>query len=164
MAQFHLEMKVNGKAIALDIDPGLRLLDVLRDILNLTGTKEGCGEGECGACSVILDEELVDSCLILAPQANGREVITIEGLALNGELDPYQQAFLEVGAVQCGYCTPGMILAARVLLNHNPKPSELDIARAISGNLCRCTGYAKIVQGVEIAASIMETKEGVSHT
>ncbi|MCO1602365.1 (2Fe-2S)-binding protein [Desulfosporosinus nitroreducens] len=162
MAQFHLEMKVNGKAIALDIDPGLRLLDVLRDILHLTGTKEGCGEGECGACSVILDDELVDSCLILAPQAYGREVITIEGLALNGELDPYQQAFLEVGAVQCGYCTPGMILAARVLLNHKPKPSQQEIARAISGNLCRCTGYAKIVQGVEIAASIKETKEGVS--
>lgn len=162
MAQFHLEMKVNGEAVALDIDPGLRLLDVLRDILHLTGTKEGCGEGECGACSVILDDELVDSCLILAPQAYGREVITIEGLALNGELDPYQEAFLEVGAVQCGYCTPGMILAARVLLNHNPKPSKQDIARAISGNLCRCTGYSKIVQGVEIAASIKETKEGVS--
>ncbi|EGW41012.1 (2Fe-2S)-binding protein [Desulfosporosinus sp. OT] len=162
MAQFHLEMKVNGKPIALDIDPGLRLLDVLRDILHLTGTKEGCGEGECGACSVILDDELVDSCLILAPQAHGRGVITIEGLALNGELDPYQQAFLEVGAVQCGYCTPGMILAARVLLNHNPKPSKQDIAKAISGNLCRCTGYAKIVQGIEIAASLKETKAGVS--
>ena len=162
MAQFHLEMKVNGESIALDIDPGLRLLDVLRDILHLTGTKEGCGEGECGACSVILDNELVDSCLILAPQAYGKEVITIEGLALNGEIGPYQQAFLEVGAVQCGYCTPGMILAARVLLNHNPKPSKQDISKAISGNLCRCTGYKKIVQGVEIAASIKERKEGVS--
>ena len=161
MAQFHLEMKVNGKLIALDIDPGLRLLDVLRDTLHLTGTKEGCGEGECGACSVILDEELVDSCLILAPQANGKEVITIEGLALNGELDCYQQAFLEVGAVQCGYCTPGMILATRVLLNHNPNPSKQQIGKAISGNLCRCTGYTKIVRAVEIAASIKGTKEGV---
>lgn len=162
MAQFHLEMTVNGDFTVLDIDPGLRLLDVLRDVLHLTGTKEGCGEGECGACSVILDGELVDACLVLAPQANGREVITIEGLAQNGELDSYQQAFLEVGAVQCGYCTPGMILAARVLLNHNPMPSKQEISRAISGNLCRCTGYTKIVQGVEIAASLKQAKEGVS--
>jgi len=162
MAQFHLEMTVNSKFVVLDIDPGLRLVDVLRDVLHLTGTKEGCGEGECGACSVILDDELVDACLVLAPQANGREVITIEGLALNGEIDSYQQAFLEVGAVQCGYCTPGMILAARVLLNHNPKPTKPEISRAISGNMCRCTGYTKIVQGVEIAASLKEAKEGVS--
>lgn len=162
MAQFHLEMTINGSFTVLDIDPGLRLLDVLRDVLHLTGTKEGCGEGECGACSVILDGELVDACLVLAPQANGREVITIEGLALNGEIEPYQQAFLEVGAVQCGFCTPGMILAARVLLDHNPKPSKQEISRAISGNMCRCTGYAKIVQGVEVAASLKEAKEGVS--
>lgn len=162
MAQFHLEMTVNGSFTVLDIDPGLRLLDVLRDVLHLTGTKEGCGEGECGVCTVILDGELVDACLVLAPQANGREVITIEGLALNGEIEPYQQAFLEVGAVQCGFCTPGMILAARVLLDHNPKPSKQEISRAISGNMCRCTGYAKIVQGVEVAASLKEAKEGVS--
>lgn len=163
MAVFHLEMKVNGQAVALDINPGLRLLDVLRDHLHLTGTKEGCGEGECGACSVILDDELVDSCLVLAPQAQGREVITIEGLAQTGEIEPYQQAFLEVGAVQCGYCTPGMILAARVLLKGNPNPGKEDIARAISGNLCRCTGYTKIIQGVGIAASIKARKDGVSH-
>lgn len=162
MAQFYLEMKVNGKAVALEVDPGLRLLDVLRDNLHLTGAKEGCGEGECGACSVILDGELVDSCLVLAPQAHGREVVTIEGVAQNGELDVLQQAFLEAGAVQCGYCTPGMILAAKVLLSHNPKPSRTDIGRAISGNLCRCTGYAKIVQAVEIAALSQETKEGAA--
>lgn len=160
MTRFHLEMKVNGKSVALDIDPGLRLLDVLRDILHLTGTKEGCGEGECGACSVILDDELVDSCLVLAPQAQGREVITIEGIAENGEIDALQQAFIEAGAVQCGYCTPGMILAARVLLKRNPKPSRQDIARAISGNLCRCTGYAKIIQAVETAALRKDAKEG----
>lgn len=159
MSQFHLKTKVNGKQIAVDIDPSLRLLDFLRNMMHLTGTKEGCGEGECGACSVILDGELVDSCLVMAPQAYGKEVITIEGLAESGELDPYQKAFLEAGAVQCGYCTPGMILAARVLLKDNPKPSKQEIARAISGNICRCTGYTKIIQGVEMAASIKEAKE-----
>ncbi|TGE38053.1 (2Fe-2S)-binding protein [Desulfosporosinus fructosivorans] len=162
MAQFHLEMKVNGKLVVLDIDPMLRLLDILRDCLHLTGTKEGCSEGECGACSVIVDGEVVDSCLVLAPQAHGKEVITIEGLAQSGEIEPYQQAFLEVGAVQCGFCTPAMILTTRVLLNNNPKPSKSEISRAISGNICRCTGYTKIVQAVELAASLKEKKEGVS--
>ncbi|MHB8074283.1 (2Fe-2S)-binding protein [Desulfosporosinus fructosivorans] len=163
MAEFHLEMKVNGKPIALEVDPGLRLLDVLRDILHLTGTKEGCGEGECGACSVILNGKLVDSCLVLAPQANGQEVITIEGIAQNGEPDSLQKAFLEAGAVQCGYCTPGMILAAKVLLDHNSNPSRLEISKSISGNICRCTGYTKIIQAVEIAASRIATKEGAGH-
>lgn len=163
MAEFHLEMKVNGKPIVLDVDPGLRLLDVLRDILHLTGTKEGCGEGECGACSVILNGKLVDSCLVLAPQANGQEVITIEGIAQNGELDSLQKAFLEAGAVQCGYCTPGMILATKVLLDHNSTPSRPEISKSISGNICRCTGYTKIIQAVEIAASRIATKEGADH-
>lgn len=162
MAQYHLEMKVNGKPVVLDIDPGLRLLDVLRDCLGLTGAKEGCGEGECGACSVILDGELVDSCLVFAPQAFGREVLTIEGIAQDGELDYLQQAFLDAGAVQCGYCTPGMILAAKALLDRNPHPTRQEISKAISGNICRCTGYAKIVKGVENAAASRDTKEGVS--
>ncbi|WP_337986715.1 (2Fe-2S)-binding protein [Dehalobacter sp. DCM] len=159
MAEFHLETTVNGKSIVKNIDPSMRLLDFLRNVLHLTGTKEGCGEGECGACSVILDGELVDSCLVMAPQAHGKEVITIEGLAESGEIAPYQQAFMEVGAVQCGYCTPGMILAARVLLNNNPKPSKKEITRAISGNMCRCTGYTKIIQGVQTAASLKEAKD-----
>lgn len=161
MAKFHLEMKVNGKPVALDIDPGLRLLDVLRDCLHLTGTKEGCSEGECGACSVILDGELVDSCLVFAPQAHRRDVLTIEGVAEDGELNYLQQAFLDVGAVQCGYCTPGMILAAKALLDRNPHPTRQEISKAISGNICRCTGYTKIVQGVEIAAVSKAAKEGV---
>lgn len=162
MAVFHLEMKVNGEKVAVDIDPGLRLLDVLRDVLHLTGTKEGCGEGECGACSVILDGELVDSCLVLAPQAQGKEVVTIEGIAAEGKLHPLQEAFIEAGAVQCGFCTPGMILAAKVLLDHNPNPDRQEIARAISGNLCRCTGYAKIIKAVEIAASKLKMEAGAA--
>lgn len=162
MAAFHLEMTVNGEVVAVDIDPGLRLLDVLRDVLHLTGTKEGCGEGECGACSVILDGELVDSCLVLAPQAQGKEVVTIEGVAAEGKLHPLQEAFIEAGAVQCGFCTPGMILAAKALLDRNPSPGRQEIARAISGNLCRCTGYAKIIKAVEIAASKLKTEAGAA--
>ncbi|MBE3572776.1 MAG: (2Fe-2S)-binding protein [Moorella humiferrea] len=162
MAVFHLEMKVNGEQVAVDIDPGMRLLDVLRDVLHLTGTKEGCGEGECGACSVILDGELVDSCLVLAPQAQGKEVVTIEGIAAEGKLHPLQEAFIEAGAVQCGFCTPGMILAAKVLLDRNPSPDRQEIARAISGNLCRCTGYAKIIKAVEIAASKLKSEVGAA--
>lgn len=160
MTLFHLEMLVNDKKVIVDIDPNLRLLDVLRDVLHLTGTKEGCGEGECGACSVILDGKLVDSCLIFAPQAHGTQVVTIEGVAQNGELDYLQKAFLEVGAVQCGFCTPGMILAAKALLDRQPKPSIGEIRRAISGNICRCTGYTKIVRAVEIAAVAGSGKEG----
>ncbi len=160
MDLFQLEMKVNGEAVSVPVNPGLRLLDVLRDVLHLSGTKEGCGEGECGACSVIIDGELVDSCLVLAPQAHNREIITIEGISADGELDTLQSAFLEAGAVQCGYCTPGMILAAKVLLSKNPKPGRQDIARGIAGNLCRCTGYAKIIKAVELAAAGLQQKEG----
>ena len=162
MVLFHLEMLVNDKKVIVDVDPSLRLLDVLRDVLHLTGTKEGCGEGECGACSVIVDGELVDSCLVFAPQAHGRQVVTIEGVAQNGELDYLQKAFIKAGAVQCGFCTPGMILAAKALLDRQPNPSRGEIARAISGNLCRCTGYAKIVKAVEIAAIAGSGKEGAN--
>ncbi|SMB93348.1 purine hydroxylase delta subunit apoprotein [Thermanaeromonas toyohensis ToBE] len=149
---FRLEMKVNGQLVSLDIPPTLRLIDVLRDELRLTGTKEGCGEGECGACSVLLDGKLVNSCLILAPQAHGKEVITIEGLAAQGELHILQKSFAEAGAIQCGFCTPGMILAAKALLDSNPCPTREEIALAISGNLCRCTGYVKIIEAIELAA------------
>ncbi|MGB9660510.1 MAG: (2Fe-2S)-binding protein [Moorellaceae bacterium] len=152
MNTFLLQMRVNGRPISVSISPTLRLLDVLRDVLRLTGTKEGCGEGECGACSVIMDGELVNSCLVMAPQAQGKEIITIEGLAENGELHPLQEAFLAAGAVQCGFCTPGMILAAKALLDKNPEPTRQEIATAISGNLCRCTGYTKILEAVELAA------------
>ncbi len=162
MEKFQLKMKVNGRTVTVAVEPGLRLLDVLRDVLHLTGTKEGCGEGECGACSVILDGELVDSCLVLAPQAHGKEVVTIEGISREGELDALQRAFLTAGAVQCGYCTPGMILAAKALLSRNPNPGRQEIARGISGNLCRCTGYAKIVKAVELAAAELQQKEGAA--
>ena len=131
----------------------MRLLDLLRNVFRLTGTKEGCGEGECGACTVIVNGKTVNSCLVLAGQAEGAEIITIEGLSVDGKPGKLQQAFIEAGAVQCGFCTPGMILSAKALLDENPKPSDEDIKVALSGNLCRCTGYAKIVDAVRAAAS-----------
>ena len=148
MSTFAFNATVNGKKIEINIKPNLRLLDLLRDVLDLTGTKEGCGEGECGACTVIVDGEIVNSCLLLAPQVNGKEIITIEGVANDKEIHPIQQSFVDKGAVQCGYCTPGMILAAKALLDKNPKPSKKEIAIALSGNVCRCTGYAKIAEAV----------------
>jgi len=143
-----IKLVVNKKNIMIDIDPTMRLIDFLRDDLNLTGVKEGCSEGECGACTVILDGEAVTSCTILAGQVNGSEIITIEGLEQNGELDVIQKSFIENGAIQCGFCTPGMILSCKALLMKNPNPSEEEIKRAIEGNLCRCTGYNKIVKAV----------------
>ena len=124
------------------------LVEVLRDQLELTGTKVACGEGECGACTVLLDGQPVNSCLVPALKVQGREVLTVEGLASLGELHPLQKAFVEHGAVQCGYCTPGMLMSAKALLDHNPNPTEEEVRLAISGNLCRCTGYAKIVEAV----------------
>ena len=144
-----LQLIVNGKKINVDIDPTKRLLDFLRDDLGLTGVKEGCSEGECGACTVILNNKAVASCSILAGQVNGDEIITIEGLAQNGELDRIQKAFIEKGAIQCGFCSPGMILSCKALLMRNPNPTEDEIKRAIEGNLCRCTGYNKIVEAVQ---------------
>ncbi len=133
----------------MDVDPTTRLIDFLRDDLNLTGVKEGCSEGECGACTVILNGEAVTSCTILTGQADGCDITTIEGLAQSGELDDIQKSFIENGAVQCGFCTPGMILSCKALLMKNPNPSEDEIKRAIEGNLCRCTGYNKIVKAVK---------------
>jgi carbon-monoxide dehydrogenase small subunit len=147
-----MTLHVNGKPRQVTARADAFLIDVLRDQLALTGTKNGCGMGECGACTVLLDGAPVFSCLTLAIEAQGREITTIEGLAKNGQLDPLQRAFVEHGGVQCGFCTPGMILAARALLDENPRPTEADVRRALSGNLCRCTGYTKIVEAVLAAA------------
>lgn len=149
-----IKLKVNGKSYILEIEEDMRLLDLLREKLGLLGVKEGCSEGECGACTVIMDGEVVNSCLIMAFQAEGSKIVTIEGLEKEGEIHPVQQAFIEVGAVQCGYCTPGMILSAKALLDKNPNPTEEEIREGISGNLCRCTGYNKIIQAVEKAKGV----------
>ena len=144
-----LSCHINGKKIEREVKPEKRLLDFLRDDLGLTGVKEGCAEGECGACTVILDGEAVTSCTVFTGQIMHRSVITIEGLEENGELSRLQKAFVEHGAVQCGFCTPGMILSCKALLDKNPHPSETEIRRAIEGNLCRCTGYEKIIEAVK---------------
>ncbi len=144
---------MNGKQHEVAIEPRQSLLQVLREELHLTGTKEGCSEGECGACTVILDGRMVDSCLIFGLEANGCEVMTIEGLAAEDELHPVQQAFVDCGGAQCGFCTPGMILAAKALLDRNANPTEEEIRWGISGNLCRCTGYVKIVEAIQAAAT-----------
>lgn len=147
-----ITLTVNGEKYEVAVEPCQSLLQVLREVLHLTGTKEGCSEGECGACTVFLDGQTVDSCLIFGLEAHGREVVTIEGLAKGDQLHPVQKAFAEYGAVQCGFCTPGMILAAKALLDSNPRPTEAEIRRGISGNLCRCTGYVKIVEAIKAAA------------
>ncbi len=138
-----VELTINGRKYLLNIEPRVTLLEVLRDHLGVTGTKEGCDGGECGACTVLCDGEPVLSCLMLALDAQGKSILTIEGLAENGELDRIQKAFIEEGAIQCGYCIPGMILSTKALLDRNPHPSDGEIREGISGNLCRCTGYAK---------------------
>ena len=153
-----MELTVNGTRHELAVEPRRTLLELLREDLDLTGTKQGCGEGDCGACVVLLDGKPVNACLVLALEAQGREVLTIEGVARGNQLHPIQQAFVEVGAVQCGYCTPGMVLTARALLQQNPDPDETQVRRAISGNLCRCTGYQKIVDAILDAAKRMHAE------
>ena len=148
----HISFILNGEKIDLNVAENERLLDVIRERLHLTGTKEACGQGECGACTILLNKEAVHSCLMLAYQADGMEITTIEGLEKSGELDDVQQAFLETGAIQCGFCTPGMIMAAKGLLLKNPHPTAEEIKEAMAGNLCRCTGYVKILHAVELAA------------
>lgn len=150
-----IEFTLNGTRRSLDVPGGKRLLDLLREDLRLTGVKEGCGEGECGACTILLDGKAVHACMVLAGQLSGHEVTTIEGLAPIGELDLLQEAFVRHGAIQCGYCTPGMIMSAAGLLRVNPRPSEEEIRLALSGNICRCSGYVQIVAAVKDAAERM---------
>ena len=150
-----LSFFVNEEPVTLDTDPQRRLLDILREDLGLTGTKEGCSEGECGACTVLMDGEAVHSCLTLAAQLNGRHVETIEGLEKSGELDILQRAFVEEIAVQCGFCTPGMIMSAKALLLKNPNPTPEEIRTALAGNICRCSGFVQIVNAVSRAAREM---------
>ncbi len=150
-----IRLTVNEQEHELAVSPNRTLLQLLREDLELTGAKHGCGLGECGACTVQVDGVPMNACLILAVQANGARILTIEGLARDGQLHPIQSAFVEQGAIQCGFCTPGMILSAKALLEENPRPNEEEIRKAISGNLCRCTGYQKIVEAVEAASSNM---------
>ncbi len=149
-----LTMTLNGESVTVEVEPFELLVDVLRDKLGLTGTKIGCSEGECGACTVIMDGQAVLSCLLPAMKAHGREVVTIEGLSQDDELHPLQQAFVEKGAVQCGYCTPGMIMSAKALLDENPQPGPDEIEEAVAGNLCRCTGYLQIMEAIETAIEL----------
>ena len=147
-----IHFKLNGKPIQIETESNRRLIDLLREDLKLTGTKEGCGIGECGACTVLLNGKPVNSCLILVGQINGAEIMTIEGLAKNGALHPVQENFIKHGAVQCGFCTPGMLMSAYALLLENPEPTEDEIKEAIAGNLCRCTGYKQIIEAIQKTA------------
>jgi carbon-monoxide dehydrogenase small subunit len=147
-----ISLTVNGRERTVETRPDATLVEALREGLGLTGTKVGCGHGECGACTVLLDGEPANSCLVFAAQCEGREVVTIEGLAESGELDRIREAFVEAGAVQCGYCTPGMAVSAYALLSSNENPTRDEIVEAVSGNLCRCTGYVKIIEAVSKAA------------
>lgn len=147
-----IELTVNNKQVILDTDPGRRLLDVLREDLALTGAKDGCGEGMCGTCTVLMDDRAVRSCKVTIGQTVGHAITTIEGLSQNGEMDPVQEAFVRNGAIHCGYCTPGMILTAKALLLKNPHPSEGEVRKAIAGNICRCSDYTEIIAAVLDAA------------
>jgi carbon-monoxide dehydrogenase small subunit len=143
-------LKVNGNSYKMNVDTRITLIEAIRDKIGLTGTKEGCSVGECGTCTVLMDGKPIYSCIMLAVDAEGREILTIEGLADSDGLHPIQKSFIDHGAVQCGFCTPGMILTAKALLNENPNPTEEEIKKAISGNLCRCTGYSKIIEAIKM--------------
>jgi aerobic carbon-monoxide dehydrogenase small subunit len=153
-----IQFSLNGKSITREVPSHRLLLDLLRDEIGLTGTKEGCGTGDCGACTVIMNGKPVNSCLVLSGELDGVDVVTIEGLKIGPELHAIQKAFIQDGGAQCGYCTPGMLMMSKALLDENPDPSEEDIRFALSGNLCRCTGYAKIIQAVQDAAAMMRSK------
>jgi carbon-monoxide dehydrogenase small subunit len=157
MAKLHVTTTINGEPVEFLCDPSQSMLDVLRNTLGLTGSKEGCGTGDCGACSITLDGRLTCSCLVLAPEVEGHEITTIEGMAQGDELHPLQQKFLEMAALQCGICTPGVLMAARSLLERNPDPSETEVRFWLAGNLCRCTGYDKIVRAVLETAAEMRS-------
>lgn len=159
MSKHHISLVVNGKKVEADVEPRMLLVYFIRDVLGLTGTHVGCDTANCGACTVLLDGKAVKSCNIFAVQADGKELLTIEGLAKNGQLHFIQQAFWEKHGLQCGYCTPGMIMTSYWFLNRNPNPTEEEIRNAISGNLCRCTGYVKIVEAIQYAAELMRSKE-----
>lgn len=159
MNKLHISFTVNQQPVEILVKPNQTLIQVLREELGLTGTKHGCGVGDCGSCTVLLDGRPVNSCLVLAGQVQGRKVITIEGLAEGEKLHPIQESFVEKGAIQCGFCSPGMILSAKALLDRNQNPTEGEIRQALSGNLCRCTGYQKIVEAVDDAGQKMEGGE-----
>jgi carbon-monoxide dehydrogenase small subunit len=158
MKQEEIMLRVNGINYNLSIEPRRTLVEVLRENLGLTGTKKSCNEGECGACTVMMDGKPVASCLVLAMDAQGKEIVTIEGISEGEKLHPIQEAFLKYGAIQCGFCTPGMVMSAKAFLDENPKPTSAEVRKAISGNLCRCTGYQHIVDSI-MAASRMMNKE-----
>ena len=158
MKQQEIVLKVNGTSYQVSIEPWRTLVEVLRENLGLTGTKKSCNEGECGACTVLMDGRPVSSCLVLAMDAQGKEILTIEGLSEGEKLHPIQEAFLKHGAIQCGFCTPGMVMSAKALLDENPKPTVAEVRKAISGNLCRCTGYQHIVDSVIAASKRMDEK------
>ncbi len=153
-----ITLKINGESYEVAVEPRKLLVDVLRDDLGLMGTKKACDFGNCGSCTVLIDGKPVLSCLTLAIEARDKDILTIEGMARNGHLHPLQQAFVDYGAIQCGFCTPGMLLSAKALLDENPQPTDTEIKEALSGNLCRCTGYVKIIEAVEKAAR--KSKEG----
>jgi carbon-monoxide dehydrogenase small subunit len=155
VSRTHISANINGDDVELLCDGDESLLNALRDEVGLTGVKEGCGTGDCGACSIIIDGRLTNSCLVFAAEADGATIVTVEGLATAGELHPLQQCFLEGAALQCGVCTPGFLVAAKALLDHNPNPTETEVRYALAGNLCRCTGYDKIVRSVLDAAAAM---------
>ena len=159
MNKIHIRFTVNEQPVEILAQPNQTLIQVLREELGLTGTKQGCGVGDCGSCTVLLDGQPVNSCLVLAGQVQGRSVTTIEGMADGEKLHPIQESFVENGAIQCGFCSPGMILTSKALLDKNPRPDEQEIRKALSGNLCRCTGYQKIVEAVGIAAEKMSGGE-----
>jgi carbon-monoxide dehydrogenase small subunit len=154
MANHLIEVTINGEQESLSVPSHMTLLQMLREELVLTGTKNGCAAGECGACTVLVNGEPVNSCLMLAVECSGAEITTVEGLSQDSQLDPLQKALIDAGGVQCGFCTPGVLIAARALLNRNPQPSEEDIREALVGNLCRCTGYVRIIEGIKDAARL----------
>jgi carbon-monoxide dehydrogenase small subunit len=159
----NIRITLNGKSTNLEVSNHRLLLDLLRDEIGLTGTKEGCGTGDCGACTVLLNGKPVNSCLVLSGELDGADIVTIEGLKIGPELHPIQQAFIQDGGAQCGYCTPGMLMMSKSLLDENPDPTEEEIRFALSGNLCRCTGYAKIVQAVQEAAAELRAKKNTQY-
>ncbi|AHF10464.1 (2Fe-2S)-binding protein [Dehalobacter restrictus] len=154
--QHIINFTLNGEKVEALVKDNLTLLDFIRGTIGLTGTKKGCEEGECGACTVLLNGKPVNSCLVIAREVEGKDVITVEGIAQNGQLSPLQRQFIDKWALQCGYCTPGMIMSAKALLDANPNPTEDEIRDAIAGNLCRCTGYAKIVEAIQATAKEMD--------